>query len=103
MYRCLLVNTALAPGISTIVCVLSMIIAGPSTTSPTCNEERRNTGVSFTRPTWSKYTLYGVRLLPVHGLLLQLCHLGEDRLAERIECLANAAHLRIVDDDRLRL
>lgn len=54
MYKCLLVSTALAPGTTTIVCVSSMIIAGPSTTSPTSSLSSRNTGVSSTRPTLSK-------------------------------------------------
>lgn len=60
IYRCLLVSTAVAPGIRTIVCVLSMIIAGPSNLSPTSSDSNKYTGVSFTRPTRSKYTLYVV-------------------------------------------
>lgn len=57
IYRCLLVNTAFAPGMSTIVCVSSMIMAGPSSVSPLSNDGSKNTGVSSTRPTLSKYTL----------------------------------------------
>ena len=54
IYNCLLVSTAVAPGINTIVCVLSMIIAGPSIVSPSFSDVSRNTGVSSTRPTPSK-------------------------------------------------
>ncbi|KAJ7686609.1 hypothetical protein B0H14DRAFT_905433 [Mycena olivaceomarginata] len=49
IYKCLLVNTDFAPGTRTIVYVLSMIIAGPTTTSPTFKLSRRKTGVSSTR------------------------------------------------------
>src|SRR6267142_5697132 len=54
--KCLLVNTALAPGTTTIVCVSSITTAGPSTASPTASFPSSKTGVSSIRPTLSKYT-----------------------------------------------
>lgn len=60
MYKCLLVKVAVAPGMRTIVCVSSRIMAGPSSLSPVSKAGSKNTGVSFTRPNPSKYTLYVV-------------------------------------------
>lgn len=56
IYKCLLVNNAVAPGTITMVCVSSIIIAGPLTVLPACRSSSIKTGVS-TRPAGSKYTL----------------------------------------------
>ena len=54
MYKCLRHKTASEPGMSTIVCVSSIIIAGPLIVSPISSLFRRKIGVSSMRPTPSK-------------------------------------------------